>query len=71
MRKISNSKYRQYYDELIQEGNITLTFATEEEAHSFRNCVQYKFIDESLSTSLSKDRVTVTAKLNQMELVSE
>ena len=69
MRKVHESKYRQYYEELSQSGDITLTFSTEEEAHSFRNSVQHQFRGENLSTSLGSDRVTVTEILKKAELV--
>ena len=64
---LSRGKFSEYYLELLMNGSIKLTFVDEDEANSFVSSVLSKYPDD-VSTRRSKDKLTITAKLNK-ELV--
>lgn len=65
----SDSKYLPYYLRLEALGSLEVKFDSQEEAVNYRHSLISKFKDIDLSTSMSKDKLTVTAILNK-ELVS-
>lgn len=67
IENINRGKYSDYYLELVLDGNVVVNFDTEDEAQSFLASIRSKYTG-IVSTSQSKDKLTVTATLKK-ELV--